>query len=258
MLAREEHQGVPIDEVTRYVEEDLTDRILAEADALDPSVPAILAGHVTVNGAVSSSERSMMLGRDYALQPSTLALPAFDYVALGHIHKHQCLIASPPVVYPGSLQRVDFSEEDDRKGFCVVDIDPDAPRGQRTRWEHVPTDARRFLTIEVTVPPESQDPTALVLERIAQRDFEGAVVRVHVTVPAAIAGRVNERAIRALWKAHTPSPPSAAMSSTPGSRASARTPAASRRSRRWSATWTGAPTSTTTPDGRPSRGGRNW
>ena len=146
----------------------------------------------------------MMLGRDYALQPSTLALPAFDYVALGHIHKHQCLIASPPVVYPGSLQRVDFSEEDDRKGFCVVDIDPDAPRGQRTRWEHVPTDARRFLTIEVTVPPESQDPTALVLERIAQRDFEGAVVRVHVTVPAAVSGRVNERAIRgALEGAHS-------------------------------------------------------
>ena len=204
LLAREEHQGAPIDEVTRYVEEDLTARILTEADALDPNVPAILAGHVTVNGAVSSSERSMMLGRDYALQPSTLALPAFDYVALGHIHKHQCLIASPPVVYPGSLQRVDFSEEDDRKGFCVVDIDPVAPRGQRTRWEHVPTDARRFLTIEVTVPPEAEDPTALVLERIAQRDFEGAAVRVHVTVPAAIAGRVNERAIRgALAGAHS-------------------------------------------------------
>ena len=204
LLAREEHVGSPIDEVTRYVEEDLTGRILAEADGLDPDVPAIMAAHVTVNGAVTSSERSMMLGRDYALQPSTLALSAFDYVALGHIHKHQVLVSTPPVVYPGSLQRVDFSEENDRKGFCVVDIDPAGPKGGRTRWEHVGVDARRFLTVEVTVPVEELDPTARVLRRIEQVDAEDAIVRVHVTVPAALAGRVNERAIRdALAGAHS-------------------------------------------------------
>ncbi|MDE2901030.1 MAG: exonuclease SbcCD subunit D [Chloroflexota bacterium] len=204
LLAREEHQGAPIDEVTRYVEADLTARILQEADALDPALPAILAAHVTVNGSVSSSERSMMLGRDYALQPSSLALPAFDYVALGHVHKHQSLIAAPPVVYPGSLQRVDFSEEDDSKGFCVVDIDPAAPPGRRTQWQHVPVDARPFLTVEVTVPTDEQDPTALVLRRIEQRDVTGAIVRVHVTVPSPLAGRVNERAIRdALASAHS-------------------------------------------------------
>ncbi len=204
LLARDEHQGAPIDEVTRFIEEDLTARILTEAEALDPGVPAILAAHVTVNGAVSSSERSMMLGRDYALQPSTVALPAFDYVALGHIHKHQTLIASPPVVYPGSLQRVDFSEEDDRKGFCVVDIDPASPRGDRTRWQHVPVDARRFVTIDVNVPVDAEDPTALVTRRIEQVDVNDAIVRVHVTVPAPLAGRVNERAIRdALAGAHS-------------------------------------------------------
>ncbi len=203
-LAREEHQGMVIDEVTRYVEEDLTARILAEAEALDLAVPAVLAAHVTVNGAVSSSERSMMLGRDYTLQPSAAALTAFDYVALGHIHKHQCLIANPPVVYPGSLQRVDFSEENDRKGFCVVEIDASAPKGERTRWEHVPIDARRFLTIEVTVPADALDATALVLRRIEQVDVNDAIVRVHVTVPSALAGRVNERAIRdALAGAHS-------------------------------------------------------
>ena len=199
LLAREEHQGAPIDEVTRYVEADLTGRILQEAEALDPAVPAVLAAHVTVNGSVSSSERSMMLGRDYALQPSSLALPAFDYVALGHVHKHQCLIAAPPVVYPGSLQRVDFSEEDDSKGFCVVDIDPSAPPGRRAQWRHVPIDAPPFLTVEVTVPPDAQDPTALVLRRIEQRDVAGAVVRVHVTVPS-------------LWPAASTSAPSATPS----------------------------------------------
>ena len=60
---------------------------------------------------------------------------------------------------------MDFSEEDDRKGFCVVDIDPAAPRGDRTRWQHVPVDARRFVTIDVNVPVDAEDPTALVTRR---------------------------------------------------------------------------------------------
>lgn len=204
LLARPEQEGALIDEVTRSIEEDLTKRIFAEAETLDPDVPAILAAHVTVNGAVTSSERSMMLGRDYALQLSALALPAFDYVALGHVHRHQRLLETPPVVYPGSLQRIDFSEEGDRKGFCVVDIDPAAPRGERTRWEHVAVDARPFVTIEVTAPLDAMDPTALALQRIAARDVDGAVVRVHVTAPSSLAGRVNERAIRdALSGAHS-------------------------------------------------------
>ena len=101
----------------------------------------------------------MMLGRDYVLQLSSVALPAFDYVALGHIHKHQALGLTPPAVYSGSLQRVDFSEENDTKGFCVVELDPDKPQGHRASWEFVPRDSRPFVTIQVTVPPGAGDPT---------------------------------------------------------------------------------------------------
>ena len=90
---------------------------------LDPDVPAILSGHVTVNGATVGSERSMMLGQDHVLLSSALGRPQLDYVALGHIHKHQVLRTdNPMVVYSGSLQRVDFSEEDDEKGFCLIEV----------------------------------------------------------------------------------------------------------------------------------------
>ena len=61
-----------------------------------------------------------MLGSDHVLLRSSVALPQFDYVALGHIHKHQVIGQNPHVVYSGSIQRIDFGEENDEKGFCVL------------------------------------------------------------------------------------------------------------------------------------------
>ena len=105
------------EEVTDRIQQTLTALIRTQAESLDPEVPAILAGHVTVNDAVTSSEQSMMLGTDHVLLRSAVALDCFEYVALGHIHRHQILGRSPHVVYSGSLQRIDFGEERDDKGL---------------------------------------------------------------------------------------------------------------------------------------------
>ena len=65
-------------------------------------------------------------------------------------------------------------------------------------------DARSFVTIEVTVPPGAAEPTALVLESIARKHIEGAVVRLHIAVPAELAQRLDDRAMReALAPAHS-------------------------------------------------------
>src|SRR5690606_41822083 len=79
-----------------------------EADKYD--MPRILTAHFTVSGAVIGSERSIMLGRDVAVGLSSVADPRWDYVALGHIHKHQVLtqgrVDTPPVVYSGSIEQI--------------------------------------------------------------------------------------------------------------------------------------------------------
>jgi exonuclease SbcD len=203
LLSRPEHRAKTPEELRRHIEEELARRILVEAERLDRSLPAVLAGHVTVAGAVTSSEVSMTLGRDHVLPLSTVALPGIDYVALGHVHKHQQLGAAPPVVYSGSLQRVDFSEERDVKGFCLVELDPRVPTGSRARWEFVPLAARPFVTINVEVHPD-EEPTAAVLREIARTHVAGAIVRVQVRLPEALEGRLDERAVRqALGQAHS-------------------------------------------------------
>ena len=205
ILTREDSRGLTIDEIRQELENRLTAAIQARVDQLNPEVPAILTGHLTVSGATVGTERSMMLGQDHVLLASSMHQPQLEYVALGHIHKHQILRQDPPmVVYSGSLQRVDFSEEAEQKGFCLVELDPAAPVGQRVvDFQFRPVKARPFVTVDVRLIAGDEDPTGTVIRAIARRDVQDAVVRVRITLPAELEAHLRESDIRqALAEAH--------------------------------------------------------
>ncbi len=155
---------------------------LAARARLTPDVPAILAGHFSVNEASHGSEQNIMIGRDAALPRSVLADPTWRYVALGHIHKHQSLNGDfqPPVLYSGSIERIDFGEEHEPKGFIVAEIG-DGP----TTWEFVrgyKRQARPLVTIKADVR-EAADPTAAVVQAIqANPNLSESVVKMIVTL----------------------------------------------------------------------------
>ncbi len=206
LLSREDTKNLSIEQITQRMQEALTRVITDKAAGLDPALPAILAAHVWVTGARVGSESLISIGQEPAVLLSNIALPAFDYVALGHIHKHQVLSENPPVVYSGSLERVDFGEENDEKGFYVVDIEPDPTTGKRqVSFEFHPVNARRFLTIDVTPETDDLDPTATVLRAIAgqETNVRDAVVRLHISLPSSIEGQLHNNEIRdALKDAH--------------------------------------------------------
>jgi exonuclease SbcD len=134
-----------------------------------------------------------MLGRDIVVLKSVLTDPAWDYVALGHIHRHQSLNEGqqPPIIYCGSMERIDFGEEHEPKGFVVAQVS----RGE-THWEFVPVAARRFLTIRTDVREEI-DPLSAILASIGQHDVSNAVVRVIVQARAEQEGLLRDTEIRA-------------------------------------------------------------
>lgn len=172
--------GLSISQMDDLLQQNL-ERILSDLakQAAQKDVPRVLTGHFTVSGAVTGSERSVMLGRDVAILLSSLADPAWDYVAMGHIHKFQDLTRNrpdlPPVVYSGSMERIDFGEEGDPKGFIMVNLE----RGN-TSYEFIPLEnCRPFVTLRVDVRSHL-NPTQRVLDVISRHDLTEAVVRVQI------------------------------------------------------------------------------
>ena len=172
------------DELARLLKDACEEKIAELASQLDPAVPGILLGHLSAENAVfSGSERTALAGGDPALSRGVLADPRFDYVALGHLHRHQDVNRDgrPAVVYSGSVERLDFGEARDPKGVCLVTIGDGPTAAERvTAYRHVTVSARPMLQLEVAVPPEA-DATAWMLERLAEHDLAGAIVRVRYT-----------------------------------------------------------------------------
>jgi len=180
LLTHDDFRGLSIEELDEALQKIVTENIEALRQKLDPSLPAVLTAHLSVSNATYGSERSVMIGRDAVVLKSALDDAAWDYVALGHVHKHQSLNGDnqPPIVYAGSLERVDFGEEDDPKGFCWVELG-----GVETTWKFIEVDARPFVTIRADVR-ESDDPLVALTREIKRHAVENAVVRLLVRLRA--------------------------------------------------------------------------
>ena len=173
LLARPETEGLSLAEVNQLLIERLRVVMEGEIRRLDPNVPTVLLGHLMIDNACYGAERFLAVGKGFTIPLSLLIRPCFDYVALGHVHRHQNLNASndPPVIYPGSIERVDFSEEKEDKGYVMIELE----RG-KVQWEFCPLPVRSFCTINVDLA-NAADPQSALLKAIEKKNIQDAVVR---------------------------------------------------------------------------------
>lgn len=174
LLTKEELRLASFLEVETMLMERIENFLRTTAEQLDPDIPSVLTIHGTIDGATVGAERQIMLGKDLVLPKSFVALPGVDYVAMGHVHKHQSLGSHPPVVYPGSIERIDFGEEHEDKGCVLVELEKGA-----TSWHFHKLAARPFVTVDVDVR-SSPEPQARVALAIEKQRLAGAVARVKV------------------------------------------------------------------------------
>jgi len=173
LMTRQETQGSSLAEVNQLLTDRLEVVIEGEIRRLDPDLPTVLLAHLMADNATLGAERLLAVGKGFTLPLSLLTRPCFDYVALGHVHKHQNLNKSndPPVIYPGSIERVDFSEEKEDKGYVMIDLE----KG-KADWEFCPLPVRTFRTIEIDLSKQD-DPQKVLLKGIAKYDIQDNVVR---------------------------------------------------------------------------------
>lgn len=181
-LTKDEYKNLNEEEIVKEIQKRVSEKIIEIARSLSPEIPAIFVAHLTVAEATySGSERSVQIGRDPVFPASILAQNEFDYVALGHIHKFQDLNpnGSVPVVYSGSIERINFGEEKEEKGFCLIDIDQ---KRKGSTYQFIPVPARKFITIEVNLYNQ-QDPTETFLAELEKFKIDEAVVRIFFDLP---------------------------------------------------------------------------
>lgn len=173
LLTRPETEGLSLEAVNQLLIDRLTVVLEGEIRKLDPELPTILLGHLMADKANLGAERFLAVGKGFNIPLSLLTRSCFDYVALGHVHKHQNLNRTndPPVIYPGSIERVDFSEEKEDKGFVLLEVE----KGQ-TKWEFCALPVRSFCTIKVDLS-KVDDPLQTLIKVIAKNPIQDAVVR---------------------------------------------------------------------------------
>jgi exonuclease SbcD len=200
LLSQDDIRELSDADIDKLMARSIADGIQQWTAELDPMTPAVLMAHVSLQGAVVGQELQIMLGRDVTVGLDDLSARRFDYVALGHIHKHQQVGVIPPAVYAGSPERIDFGEESEQKGYVRLTIEPSCGTERRTEWEFVPTPARPFHTLRFRA--SGDDPMLEVRQRLehAAGDIGGAIVRCYVHVDRGREQSVNPHELRRMMQ----------------------------------------------------------
>ena len=158
-----------------------------------PDVPIVFTAHASVRGAVYGRERMVMLGQDFVIPKTIVTDPEIDYAALGHIHKPQNLNKGhhPPVIYPGSIEKIDFGEAEDTK-YCILAT---IERGS-TDLEWIELPCRKFVDVFAQVTKEDVNPTQILINKLlGQGGIKDAIVRLVVEFPEDLELQINEQEI---------------------------------------------------------------
>lgn len=174
-------KDITIEDLNKQIIQTLDNSLEKEISKINKSIPCIFSGHLTVMEAKTSTETLMSIGADYMFPAQFFARPEFEYVALGHVHKDQVLIESPPVIYSGSLERVDFGEKNDIKGFYVIEIEPKNSQGSRlVSYKKVPVSARNFREYIINIPKETEFPVNIIEEELKSNDIKDSIARITI------------------------------------------------------------------------------
>jgi exonuclease SbcD len=105
------------------------------------AIPSVLISHCFIDGSQESdSERPLSIGGSDRVSYQTCR--DFDYVALGHLHSPQYR-GEQHIRYSGSLLKYSFSEQHQKKGVTLVEIDSDGLKSHR----HLPLIPLRDMRI---------------------------------------------------------------------------------------------------------------
>ena len=192
LMASMESSAADVKELFSNIESRISELVETWIVEADKSLPLILTAHASVEGATFGGERLVMLGSDLVLPTGLVKDTRLDYVAMGHIHKPQDVNEGhhPPVIYPGSIERVDFGEAKDDKFFIIAEVMRGAAKVDWRRIEGT----RRFIERRAVL--QSGENVTGFLKSQLPKDMSGAVVKLVVEYLRELDTLIDEPALR--------------------------------------------------------------
>lgn len=152
---------------------------------------AILIGHWSIGGAMTSSGKSMertLSGSEVILPLGELAKQGWDACMFGHIHVPQVLNDKKPfVAYSGSFQRINIGEAGDKRGFYIYDTDTE-------EHKFFPLPAIKMTSFSKDI--KTKEDFDSLIEEIRTTPLEGRIAYVKYTVDKDKYGLTDKKAVR--------------------------------------------------------------
>lgn len=191
LVTLEKYANLTAAEIDRLLAEQVANVLAGYYADLNPDLPTVVTAHMTVDRALAGIEQELLVGYTLTFPTDIFIHDKVDYVALGHVHKYQVIRdRAPAIVYAGSLERVDFGEEKEDKGFVHIEL----TRG-KAKYTFHSINPRPFITLDLNLT-EVADPTKTVLEAIAKSLIPGCVLRIRYKIKQEQLASLDERAIR--------------------------------------------------------------
>ncbi|MCL5942104.1 MAG: exonuclease SbcCD subunit D [Actinobacteria bacterium] len=190
-----EFEHLTLDEQNRLIV-DLSLAVLrklgAEAETKAGPLGSVLLAHGAIGGSAVGAAGSTQFFREPVLPLSELRGLPHRYQAWGHLHRAQVLDGptnwAGRIRYSGSIERTDFAEANEQKGWWLVTLDDD-PTRDTFEWRS--SSPRPFVDLELP------DPTAWEAEVSALNGaIPGAIVRIRYEATPEVARSIDHAAIR--------------------------------------------------------------
>ncbi len=145
----------------------------------DKDLPTIFAGHFSIeDSAIGTEQQTVNRFTEPIIPKSVFKNKNYLYGAMGHLHKYQIVLEKPIVIYGGSLNRIDFNEAKEDKGFIHVVCD-----GEKTHYKFVKVAAKKFIDLNYDLSKEDEPEEFLIKELESKKEeLKDSIVRLYVTL----------------------------------------------------------------------------
>ncbi len=163
------------EEVSEYIEKNIEELYKTR----DTKLPIIFAGHFSIRDIEYGTEqRTINKFSEPIISKSVFLNKDYLYVAMGHIHKYQKFMENPPAYYCGSINRIDFNESQEEKGFIHVEVNE-----KKVTPTFIRVNARKFLDLDFDLTKEENPEVTLLKILESKKDeLKDSIIKLTVSL----------------------------------------------------------------------------